>query len=109
MSFRERYIFRFDLWHVRLAALLFFLSGTFAVVFAQSAADAVEITKKVAAMETAQLFALVALASMTLCAWMFYRMSGTAIAQASALSKLATELENRPCFKERAQKKEGVS
>lgn len=101
MSFREKYIFRFDLRHIRLAAILFFLSGASAVVFAQSADDAVEVAKKVAAMETAQLFALVALASMTLCAWMFYRMSGTAIAQAAALAKIGTELENRPCFKER--------
>jgi hypothetical protein len=101
MSFRERYIFRMDIRHIRLAAILFIVSGTMSVVLAQTADGAIEVAGKLAQMEAAQLFALVALVSMALCAWMFYRLSGTTIKQAEALAKLATELENRPCFKER--------
>ena len=105
MSFRERFIFRIDMWHIRLLAILISVSASATAALALTPSDAVEAADKLAGMNVTQLMALICVVSTGFAAWLFYTMSKTAqinaeahIKTAVALEGLSTELKGRPCI-----------
>jgi hypothetical protein len=106
MSFWNRYVFRIDMWHVRLLAILIVISSMATAALALTPSDAVEAADKLAGMNVTQLMALICVVSTGFAAWLFYTMSKTAqinaeahIKTAVALEGLSTELKGRPCIK----------
>ena len=110
MSWRERYIFRLDMAHVKCLAILIAVSGIATSVLAVTPADAIQAADKIAGMNVTQLMALICIVSTIFSAWVFWAMSKTAQANADAhlktavaLEGISTELKTRPCIRPRIE------